>query len=313
MGIIGNPELLFLDEPTTGFDPAARRQFRELIRSLGAEGTTIVLTTHYLDEARQLSDRLGIIAGGRLIADGTADTVGGQGLRTPRVRWTDDGNGTHEQSTENPAALVCSLSEWMACNPVRGGGQHRSNRNHCAGKPAGGAGIDRLSRPVPASRRGPPRRPAPAGGHRAARWLLGFRRPAGCAACVGIQPADRSATVRAGRSRTSAGMHLQPGPVSRSSSGPAAWCSPSATTVSGSIPPGKAAATAYVPMRTRLTEIGGDLVIDSFPGQGTTLIMTVPLMLSRPAPDAGILRPERTATTADVGAVRVRFVAADSP
>ena len=71
VGIIGRPELLFLDEPTTGFDPEARRQFWELIRLLKREGTTILLTTHYLDEAAQLSDRVGIIADGSLVAIGT--------------------------------------------------------------------------------------------------------------------------------------------------------------------------------------------------------------------------------------------------
>jgi len=64
LGIIGNPELLFLDEPTTGFDPEARRQFWQLIRGLKHNGTTILLTTHYLDEAAQLGDRAGIIAAG---------------------------------------------------------------------------------------------------------------------------------------------------------------------------------------------------------------------------------------------------------
>ena len=66
LGIIGRPELLFLDEPTTGFDPHARREFWELIRRLKREGTTILLTTHYLDEAAQLADRVAVIAAGRL-------------------------------------------------------------------------------------------------------------------------------------------------------------------------------------------------------------------------------------------------------
>ena len=80
LGIIGRPELLFLDEPTTGFDPEARREFWELIRDLQAGGTTIVLTTHYLDEAEALADRVGVIAGGRLIAVGHATAAGTAGF-----------------------------------------------------------------------------------------------------------------------------------------------------------------------------------------------------------------------------------------
>ena len=68
LGMVGDPELLFLDEPTTGFDPEARRQFWQLVRDLRTGGTTILLTTHYLDEAEQLADRVGVIARGRLVA-----------------------------------------------------------------------------------------------------------------------------------------------------------------------------------------------------------------------------------------------------
>ena len=76
LGIAGDPELLFLDEPTTGFDPAARRQSWELISRLRELGTTILLTTHYMDEAQHLADRVVVIAGGRIIADGTPETLG---------------------------------------------------------------------------------------------------------------------------------------------------------------------------------------------------------------------------------------------
>ena len=76
VGICGDPELVFLDEPTTGFDPAARRQSWQLIRDLRALGTTILLTTHYMEEAQQLADRVVVISGGRLIADGAPDTLG---------------------------------------------------------------------------------------------------------------------------------------------------------------------------------------------------------------------------------------------
>jgi ABC-2 type transport system ATP-binding protein len=71
LGIIGDPDLLFLDEPTTGFDPAARREAWEMVRGLRALGKTVLLTTHYLDEAQQLADRVAIMAGGRIIAEGS--------------------------------------------------------------------------------------------------------------------------------------------------------------------------------------------------------------------------------------------------
>lgn len=108
LGIIGNPELLFLDEPTTGFDPEARRQFWGLIRELKRDGTTILLTTHYLDEAAQLGDRAGVIANGRLVDIGRIDEIGGHAARIPIVRWRAD-DGLHEQRTETPDALVASL------------------------------------------------------------------------------------------------------------------------------------------------------------------------------------------------------------
>lgn len=71
LGIVGTPELLFLDEPTTGFDPSARRKSWDLIDGLVDTGTTVLLTTHYLDEAEHLADRVGVLAGGKLIAEGT--------------------------------------------------------------------------------------------------------------------------------------------------------------------------------------------------------------------------------------------------
>jgi ABC-2 type transport system ATP-binding protein len=75
LGIAGDPDLLFLDEPTTGFDPSARRQSWALIESLRSLGTTIVLTTHYLDEAQHLADRVVVLAAGRVIADGPPDAL----------------------------------------------------------------------------------------------------------------------------------------------------------------------------------------------------------------------------------------------
>ncbi len=79
LGIVGDPDLLFLDEPTTGFDPNARREAWEMVRGLRSLGKTVLLTTHYLDEAQQLADRVGIMTRGRLIALGTPDELMGQG------------------------------------------------------------------------------------------------------------------------------------------------------------------------------------------------------------------------------------------
>jgi ABC-2 type transport system ATP-binding protein len=76
LGIVGRPALLFLDEPTTGFDPAARRQAWGLISGLRTDGTTILLTTHYMEEAQRLADRVVVLAAGRVIADGTPDALG---------------------------------------------------------------------------------------------------------------------------------------------------------------------------------------------------------------------------------------------
>jgi ABC-2 type transport system ATP-binding protein len=109
LGIVGRPELLFLDEPTTGFDPEARRQFWDLIRSLKAEGTSILLTTHYLDEAAQLGDRAAVISGGRIVAIGAMDEIGGAAARTPLVRWTDAAGTVHEQRTTEPGSVVADL------------------------------------------------------------------------------------------------------------------------------------------------------------------------------------------------------------
>jgi ABC-2 type transport system ATP-binding protein len=76
LGIVGDPDLLFLDEPTTGFDPSARREAWRMIDGLRELGRTIVLTTHYMDEAQRLADRVAIMRGGELVATGTVDEIG---------------------------------------------------------------------------------------------------------------------------------------------------------------------------------------------------------------------------------------------
>ena len=110
LGIIGNPELLFLDEPTTGFDPEARRAFWQLIRKLRDEGATILLTTHYLDEAEALADRVAVINRGRIIEISTPDQLGGRATSLATVSWR-DGVELREEKSANPTALISQLSQ----------------------------------------------------------------------------------------------------------------------------------------------------------------------------------------------------------
>ena len=119
LGVVGNPELLFLDEPTTGFDPQARRDFWTMIRRLSADGTTILLTTHYLDEAEQLADRVGILVAGRLRAIGPVGTVGGEDARIPIVRWSEPGEQrTREARTAEPGRFVADLVARTGAEPA---------------------------------------------------------------------------------------------------------------------------------------------------------------------------------------------------
>ncbi|MBT2500963.1 ABC transporter ATP-binding protein [Curtobacterium sp. ISL-83] len=106
LGIIGRPAVLFLDEPTTGFDPEARRRFWDLVNEVKAEGTTILLTTHYLDEAAHLADRAAVIADGKLLDIAPIDEIGGTEARTPRVTWRDASGEPHEVRTTDPHGLI---------------------------------------------------------------------------------------------------------------------------------------------------------------------------------------------------------------
>ena len=109
LGIIGNPELLFLDEPTTGFDPEARRAFWALIQKLRGTGTTIVLTTHYLDEAEALADRVAVINSGKIIEISTPAELGGRATSKALVSWR-DGENIKTEATDNPTSVVIRLT-----------------------------------------------------------------------------------------------------------------------------------------------------------------------------------------------------------
>ncbi|MBK7722666.1 MAG: ABC transporter ATP-binding protein [Austwickia sp.] len=108
VGLIGNPELLFLDEPTAGFDPVARRDFHDLLRALADDEVSILLTTHDLDEAERVADRILLLAGGSILAEGTPDALRLQVRADAEVRWTRDGH-THVHATTDPAAFLKPL------------------------------------------------------------------------------------------------------------------------------------------------------------------------------------------------------------
>jgi ABC-2 type transport system ATP-binding protein len=109
LGIIGNPELIFLDEPTTGFDPEARRAFWALIKKLRGDGATILLTTHYLDEAEALADRVAVINKGVIVEVSTPAELGGRATSQATVQWRDS-DQIKSEKTDNPTALVASLA-----------------------------------------------------------------------------------------------------------------------------------------------------------------------------------------------------------
>jgi ABC-2 type transport system ATP-binding protein len=109
LALIGDPELIFLDEPTTGFDPAARRNAWQTIRSLKDLGKTVLLTTHYLDEAQELADRVAIVKGGQILAEGSPEELGvGAGSRY-RVAYLIDGEPVIHQ-TDDPTRLLHELT-----------------------------------------------------------------------------------------------------------------------------------------------------------------------------------------------------------
>ncbi|MFC3518342.1 ABC transporter ATP-binding protein [Streptomonospora nanhaiensis] len=110
IGIVGNPEVLFLDEPTAGFDPEARRDFHDIVHGLADEDTTVILTTHDLDEAEKLADRILIMAGGRIVAEGSADQLAAQVPADAEVKWTRDGR-RFVHSTSDATGFLRGLLE----------------------------------------------------------------------------------------------------------------------------------------------------------------------------------------------------------
>jgi ABC-2 type transport system ATP-binding protein len=100
MALIGDPDLLFLDEPTTGFDPSARRQAWETLAGLRELGKTIFLTTHYMDEAQRLADRVTIIAGGRIVAQGTPEDLGDRESRPTTISYRQNGREVALETTD---------------------------------------------------------------------------------------------------------------------------------------------------------------------------------------------------------------------
>jgi ABC-2 type transport system ATP-binding protein len=113
LGLVGDPEILFLDEPTTGFDPAARRAAWDMIRSLRELGKTVLLTTHYLDEAEQLSDRVAVLREGRIVALGKPSELTGGRVAT-EIRYRRDGKEMLVQSHEPTRALHELTGEALA-------------------------------------------------------------------------------------------------------------------------------------------------------------------------------------------------------
>jgi ABC-2 type transport system ATP-binding protein len=127
LGIIGNPELLFLDEPTTGFDPSARRSAWDVVRTLTRGGATVVLTTHYMDEAEALADRVAVLSAGRIVAEGAPDSLGGRDRGEARIRFrlppgahpgslpvtpTSAEDGLVEVRTSEEVEVLAALTTW---------------------------------------------------------------------------------------------------------------------------------------------------------------------------------------------------------
>jgi len=126
LGLVGDPDLVFLDEPTTGFDPSARRQSWHMVKDLGKLGKTVLLTTHYMDEAQELADRIVLINGGAVVAEGTPETIGGRDTAAVHITFAlPDGVTADEvplpvqaednlvqSETDDPTRALHTLTGW---------------------------------------------------------------------------------------------------------------------------------------------------------------------------------------------------------
>ena len=113
LGLVGDPDLIFLDEPTTGFDPSARRRAWELVAGLRGLGKTVLLTTHYMDEAEHLADRVAVVVAGRVVALGTPDEIGGDGRHVSEVTFRLPETLTASSLPDLGTPVVTAGSDWQ--------------------------------------------------------------------------------------------------------------------------------------------------------------------------------------------------------
>jgi ABC-2 type transport system ATP-binding protein len=116
VALIGDPDLVFLDEPTTGFDPSARRDAWNMIQGLKDLGKTVFLTTHYMDEAQHLADRVAILARGKIVAGGKPDELGGGGSHDAVIRWHSPNGATIEQMRSELGVRVEASGAMLSCH-----------------------------------------------------------------------------------------------------------------------------------------------------------------------------------------------------
>jgi len=175
IALAGDPELLFLDEPTTGFDPSARRGAWDIVKDLAALGKTVLLTTHYMDEAQYLADTVAVISQGTIVAEGPPSTIGGRDVGNTRVRFRlpdgvsvpslpgvlhpheveTDGDGFTEFDADEPTRALHELTGWALGNGVELNGLEvqRPSLEDVYLALTGGPSTEEQGEPEPAGRR----------------------------------------------------------------------------------------------------------------------------------------------------------------